>query len=433
MEEELVLTTDASSEGQVLPEALQVPTRNVRLGFLLALPLANAVLTVCYSGISGLLLPLQLSTIDPANKVVDLGIATSISAFVALVSNPLIGAFSDRTTSRFGRRRPWIFAGALLTTAALAMMMSAQAVIMLIIGMAALQLFSSFVLAPLTAIIPDKIPPKQLGSASGAIGMATIVGAVVASVVIGLLLKVPTPSYLLMIVLVLVIHLPFALFFREKALPREYVQAFHLGDFLKNFWVNPRKHPDFAWAWLTRFIPLFGYYLGMGYLFYYLQDAVHYQKLFPGQAVSQGVAVLTLVGTAGALVCTLLGGILSDRFQRRKPFVALANVLIAIVLVILGFVPSWTMLLITSVVLGMGLGIYQSVDAALITQVLPSANNRAKDMGIVNIANALPQVFAPAVAAFIITVTHSYLVLFTTGAVVTLLGPLVVSRIKSVR
>jgi MFS family permease len=90
-------------------------------------------------------------------------------------------------------------------------------------------------------------------------------------------------------------------------------------------------------------------------------------------------------------------------------------------------------LLTTTALLGIGFGMYIAVDAALVTLVLPSANNRAKDMGIVNIANTLPQSLAPALAAFIITATHSYFALFATGAVVTLLGILVVRPIKAVR
>ena len=100
---------------------------------------------------------------------------------------------------------------------------------------------------------------------------------------------------------------------------------------------------------------------------------------------------------------------------------------------VFGFVPSWPLLLVTAGVLGAGLGIYLSVDVALVTLVLPSANNRAKDMGIINIANTLPQSLAPALAALIIGTTHSYLVLFLVGAIITALGILSVLPIKAVR
>ncbi len=433
MEEFALSSAVPSPEPDTLPEALQTPTRSVSIGFILALALANVVLFMCYVGIGGLLLPLQISNIDPANKVVNLGIVASISVLLALIGNPLAGALSDRTTSRFGRRRPWIFIGAIVSALALMIMMSAQSIIMILIGWSAFQLFSNCALAALTAIVPDQVPEAQRGTASGIIGLAISVGSILGAIIIGFVIKVPTPSYFLLLVLVLVILMSYSLFLREKVLPKEYVQKFHIGAFLKNFWVNPRKHPDFAWAWLTRFIPGFGYFLGTGYLFYYLQDAVHYEKLFPGQGIEQGVSTLTIISTLVSLVSTLFGGILSDRFKRRKLFIVLANMIITAAMFVFGLVPSWPVLLVNVAVLGLGFGTYVAVDTALVTQVLPSVNDRGKDMGIINIANTLPQSLAPVVAAYIISTTHSYFALFTIGAVITLLGILVVRPIKAVR
>lgn len=433
MEEMSLPAASLSPEASELPEALQIPTRKVSMGFISALSLAYIALFLCYGSIGGLLLPLQISTLDPANKVADLGIVTSISVLLALISNPLAGAFSDRTTSCFGRRRPWIFVGTVASALALFILLTAQTVPMIFIGWSAFQLFSNFILAALTAIMPDQIPVEQRGTASGLVGLATTAGSVIAAIVIGMILKSPVPSYGLLIIVLLMILIPYSIFLREKALPRQYVQRFNLGAFVKNFWINPRQHGDFAWAWLTRFIPFFGYFLGTGYLFFYLQDAVHYDKLFPGQSVIQGVSLLSLVGTLVALVFTPLGGILSDRFKRRKIFIVVANVIIAASMLIFSLVPSWSLLLLDVGLLGAGFGLYTSVDAALITEVLPSANDRGKDMGIINIANTLPQSLGPAIAAFIISASHSYFALFMTGAIIATLGIFSVLPIKSVR
>lgn len=433
MEEISLPAASLSPEASDLPEALQIPTRKVSMGFMLALALANVALFLCYGSIGGLLLPLQISAIDPAHKVADLGIVTSLSVLLALVSNPLAGAFSDRTTSRFGRRRPWIFVGTIASALALFVLLTAQSVPMIFIGWSAFQLFSNFILAALTAIIPDQIPVEQRGTISGLVGLATTAGSVIATIMIGMILRSPVPSYALLIIALLVILIPYAIFLREKALPRNAVARFNLAAFALNFWINPRKHGDFTWAWLTRFIPFFGYFLGTGYLFFYLQDAVHYDKLFPGQTIIQGVSALSLVGTLVALIFTPLGGILSDRLKRRKVFIIIANVIIAASMLVFSLVPSWSILLLNVGLLGAGFGIYSSVDAALITEVLPSANNRGKDMGIINIANTLPQSLAPAVAAFIISASHSYFALFLTGAIIGLLGIFSVLPIKAVR
>ncbi len=433
MEDSTLAAGVAAGASPTLPEALQPPTQPVRIGFMLGLALANAALYLCFVGIGALLLPLQISTIDPARKVINLGIVSSIAVLLALIGNPLAGALSDRTTSRFGRRRPWIFGGASASVLALALMMSAHALTTLFAGYAIFQLSSNCVLAALAAIIPDQIPETQRGTISGAVGLATSVGSIFGAVVIGLIIKAPGPSYWLLIILLLAILIPFALLLRESALPRAAVPSFRVGAFLRNFWVDPRKHPDFGWAWLTRFVPVFGYSLGTGYLFFYLQDAVHYERLFPGQTTEQGVSTLTIISTLSAIVFTVLGGVLSDRIRRRKPFIIMAYCLVAGTLAVFAVVPPWPVLLVDTAVLGVGFGTYIAVDAALVTQVLPSANNRAKDLGIVNIANTLPQSLAPAVAVFIVSASHSYFALYATGAIILLLGILVVRPIKAVR
>src|SRR5260221_13185679 len=178
MEEFAPSSAVPSPEPDTLPEALQTPTRSVSIGFILALALANVVLFMCFVRIGGLLLPLQISNIGPANKVVNLGIVASISVLLALIGNPLAGALSDRTTSRFGRRRPWIFIGAIVSALALMIMMSAQSFIMILIGCSAFQLFSNSALAALPAIVPDQVPRDQPGTASCIIGLATQAGSV---------------------------------------------------------------------------------------------------------------------------------------------------------------------------------------------------------------------------------------------------------------
>jgi len=72
------------------------------------------------------------------------------------------------------------------------------------------------------------------------------------------------------------------------------------------------------------------------------------------------------------------------------------------------------------------------VDQALITQVLPTAQDRAKDLGIINIANSAPQVLGPAIAAPVVTYLGGYSTLYLLVAVVTIAGTVSVRKIKSV-
>jgi len=129
----------SSPEPVDLPDALQAPTQRVSMGFSLALAAANGVLFFCWAGIIAILLPLQISQIDPVNKVVNLGLVIGVASLLATIGNPLAGALSDRTISRFGRRRPWIFIGALASILAL---------VILIFVILILSLYCSFTSSP---------------------------------------------------------------------------------------------------------------------------------------------------------------------------------------------------------------------------------------------------------------------------------------------
>ncbi len=410
------------------PEALLAPTRKVGLGFMLALTAAATSLFILYAGVGALLLPYQVGLLAPTSKVAVLGLFTGIAVLVALIANPIAGALSDRTSSRFGRRRPWIFVGGLLTVVGLLFLWQAKNLTFLFIGWCSVELFSNVVLAAITATIPDQVPEEQRGTVSGIFGLATSLGGIVGALLAGQIFKTaPTNAYLAMLVIVLVTTIPFALFLPDKVLPRDYMPPFSIGAFLKNFWISPRKNPDFAWAWLTRLIPLFGYFLATTYILYYLQDAVKYP------APLQGASTFSIVATLVSLLSTILGGYLSDRIKQRKPFVIAGVCIIALAMLLLASFQVWAIVLVAAAVLGLGLGAYLAVDIAIVTQVLPSAEDRAKDMGIINIANTLPHSLAPVLAGLIFSLAHSYSVLYVAAALFALLGILVVLPIKSVR
>lgn len=412
-----------------IPEAVRIPTKPVSLAFMISLTAAGTSLYILYTGIGALLLPYQVGLLAPTNKVVTLGVFTGIAVLVALIANPLAGALSDRTTSPFGRRRPWIFVGGVLTAVGLLFMWRATNLPLLFIGWCSVELFSNCALAALTATIPDQVPENQRGTVSGIYGLATSLGGIFGAILGGQLFRsAPTNAYAVMLLIVLVTIIPFAVFLNDKALPKGHLPAFKFGAFLKNFWVDPRKYPDFGWAWLTRFIPFIGYFLGTTYILYYLQDVVKYP------AALQGASTFSIVATVVSLGSTLLGGFLSDKFKRRKPFVIAGMIIIAVSMLVLAFFHAWEAVLVAAAVLGFGLGAYLAVDVAIVTLVLPSAENRGKDMGIVNIANTLPHSLAPVFAGAILAMTqNNYTVLYIAAAIFALLGILTVRPIKAVQ
>src|SRR5690606_32689926 len=132
--------------------------------------------------------------------------------------------------------------------------------------------------------------------------------------------------------------------------------------------------------------------------------------------------VLILLYTVGMMLTAVVAGRMSDRSGRRKVFVITSGLIMAVAAVLLAVAPTWPMAIVAALLLGAGYGVYLSVDAALITQVLPAATDRAKDLGVINIANSAPQVLGPALSAPIVVHLGGYPTLYAVTAAVTLLG-----------
>jgi len=410
-----------------LPEALQIPAKAVSAGFQFLLSLANLVVWLSILPISQILLPTQVAALDAANKFSNLSIAVAIGVLAAVITNPIAGALSDRTTSRLGRRRPWFIAGTLLSMAALALMANASSFIALVLCWAIFHVAANAILAALSAVVPDQVPVRQRATVSAFVSLSLPLGAVIGALLVTRVVNSTQLSYFVFIGILLVVMALLVLLIHDKPLPKDAAPRFNLGAFLAGFWVNPVKYPDFGWAWLTRFLVYLGYFISLGYLLYFLQDAVHYQK------AAQGVTTFQVILTGTLLIASVISGILSDKLQRRKIFVIGASLVIVLAFLILAFFQTWPAVELAAAVLGIGFGAYLGVDIALITQVLPSASARGKDLGVINIANALPQVVGSAVAALVINSFHSYTLLFVFAAILASLGAVLIQRIKGVQ
>ncbi|MGW1509372.1 MFS transporter [Streptomyces sp. NPDC002394] len=408
------------------PAAFAEPTVPVTAGWTAGLSLATLAVFMAFMTPIQILLPLQLEHIDPHDKNTALSLVTGLGALVAVLANPLAGAWSDRTTSRFGRRRPWILGGALAGAAGLAATATQHTVAGVAVGWCLAQAGLNAMLAGVTTPIADRVPLGQRAVVSGWTGLMQSVGLVLGALITTLVVTGVGSGYVTLAALTVVLALPFALRQSEPALPRELRPAFDARAFARSFWVSPRLHPDFGWAWLTRFLINLGNALGTLYLFYFLADAVRYGD--PGT----GVLVLTAVYTLCAALTAVPVGVLSDRAGRRKGFVVLCSLVMAAAALLLALVHTWPSALVAAAVLGAGYGVYLAVDQALVTQVLPEAADRAKDLGVINIANSGPQVLAPALAAPVIAHLGGYTGLYATAALVILAGGLLVVRIRGV-
>jgi MFS family permease len=416
----------------VLPGAVgAVPATRVRRAFVGTLALANLAVWMGFFTPIQLLLPDQLEDIaGDDRKVGALGLVTGVGAAVAVLATPLAGALSDRTTSRFGRRLPWVVGGTVLGAAALAVLSRQSTVAGVLVGWCVAQAFLNAAYAGLTAEVPDHVPVAQRGTVSGWFGLPQAVGVVVGVALVTALTTTTTAGYLLIAGVIALLVLPFAFVTRDARLSHADRPQW---SFRSGWWIDPRRHPDFGWAWLTRFLISLGNALGTLYLLYFLRDEVHYEQLFPGRTAEDGVLVLILIYAAGAVATAVAGGIWSDRTGRRKPLVIGSSLVMAAGALLLAIWPTWHAALIAAALLGIGYGIYMAVDTALVTEVLPAAADRGKDLGIVNIANAAPQVLAPALAAPVVAGLGGYPMLYSLTALVTLAGAVLVLPIKSVR
>ena len=301
-----------------------------------------------------------------------------------------------------------------------------------IIGLTILWLFIQFSVnasyAALTATIPDQVPVEQRGVASGWVGLAQTLGIVLGVALVSFVVLGLTSGTYLIAILFFLLVIPFMFILKDPKLDPADRPPFHLGTFVKGFWISPKQYPDFAWAWLARFLVALAISMSTLYLLFYLQDHLG----FSSDEAGQKQTILIALYAFGTMLTAVVGGAISDRSGKRKKFVVTSTIIVAFAALLLAFTKEFNVAVVAAIILGLGYGWYLAVDQALITQVLPAAVDRARDLGVINIANSLPQVLAPVIAAPIVTTLGGYPVLYVVTAIVGLAGAVAVLPIKSV-
>lgn len=415
-----------STDSQPLLGALDEPTVNVRRGYIGAVFLANFAIVLAFFTPIQNLLPRLAEVADPTNKETALAWIAGAGAAASIVFNPLAGALSDRTTSRLGRRRPWVLWGSIAGALGIAALAFSSTVLALACVWFFCQAMINGSYAAVTATIPDQVPVPQRGLVSGWVGLASTIGVVVGVALVSFVVTDLKLGIFLTAILLVLLCLPFVLRLKDPVLSPADRPEFRVGEWLRGFWVSPRLYPDFGWAWLTRFLMMLGNSMATLYLLFWLKDEVHYESPEQGQTVLIGLYALGTMATA------VIFGRISDRSGRRKVYVIAATVVMAVSAVILALLPNFSAAMLAALILGLGYGMYLAVDQALVTQVLPRAIDRGRDLGVINIANSAPQVLAPVIAAPIVTGGTGYTGLYLLTAVITLLSAVLVTRIRSV-
>jgi MFS family permease len=365
-----------------------------------------------------LLLPQQVEDVvhgaSWTDNVLAFGIISGIAGACALITFPLTGALSDRTTSRFGRRRPWIFAGVLVFAISLVVLSLQTTIVGVGVFWSTSIIGFCIASAAITATLSDQVPVNQRGFVSGWISapqaIGTILGLVLVTTIWASVSAEQAFGYPLVAALLIVLAIPFILTLPDQQLRKDQLPRGGLGTVLQGLWINPIKHPDFGWTLLGRILVNLGNALGTTLLLYFLQYGL---GMSSGNAIN-GLLELTVVYLVFFVLAALILGRVSDRIGRRKVFVYIAAWVQAIAALILAFVPIFPVAIVAAGLLGLGYGCYMAVDQALATQVLPDAHSRGKDLGIMNIATAVPQAVGPLLGALVVIAFAS---LATAGAV----------------
>jgi MFS family permease len=359
-----------------------------------------------------------------------LALVAGIAALLAVFGNPFFGKMSDRTSSRLGMRRPWMVIGLVGGSLGILVVALAPSIAVVLVGWCLAQLFFNALLAAMVAVLPDQVPAAQRGLVAGVLGVCTPIASVSGT----FLVKLFTGSQLAMFLAPCAIGgffiLLFAVTLDDRRLARADKPAWSLREFARTFYVNPRKNPDFAWAFASRFMFVLAYAFLVTYQAYYLLDKIGSAKAEVPQQIFLGTLVQSVVVVAASLV----GGKLSDRTGRRKIFVLTASVVYGVALFVIAIASNFNGFLVGMAIGGLGFGIYVAVDLALVVDVLPDKDSAAKDLGVFNMAGALPFSIAPGIAPAILAVGNgSYGVLYGVAGVCAIAGAVTILPVKRVR
>lgn len=394
--------------------------------------------TLAYMGTVLLFLaPLLVSLALKINSLVgieqapnSLALVTGIGALLALFSNPFFGRMSDRTSSRLGMRRPWMIIGLLGGCVGIVVVAVAPSVPVVLAGWCIAQMSFNALLAALVAVLPDQVAPAQRGLVSGVLGVCLPIASVTGTFVVQLFTGNQLTMFLVPCAIGGFFVLLFAATLKDRRLAKADRPIWSLREFANTFYVNPRKSPDFAWAFVSRFLLVLAYAFLTTYQAYYLLD-----KIGSAEAdVPQQIFLGTLVQAVLVISASLAGGRLSDLTGRRKIFVLTASIVYGLAMFVIAIASNFNGFLVGMAISGLGFGVYMAVDLALVADVLPDKDNAAKDLGVFNIAAALPSSIAPAIAPVILAIGNgSYGVLYAVAGVCAIFGGAAILPVKRVR
>jgi MFS family permease len=407
-----------------------------------------------WSAILIITMPSQVkAAVGNSVKGTELGLVLSAGAIISMLTAPIFGALSDRIRLPGGRRKPWVVIGTvgnvigLVGMAYLIQTGHPESLWPWSIAFWVVQFFNNVATAPYSALIPDLVSSEQRGSASGWLGLMTILGNFVGGLM-GFLVEPFGIAAIYFIMMGVMILGALVTWFgvNEIDVPHE-IPPFKLGEFLRGL-IDPFKYSDFTWVLLTRLLIMMGISTVQEFIQYYMGDVIGAPYILAGfgkvaDTAEAAVSFFLPALLVGAVITTLVAGVLSDKYGRKR-MVYLSGALMGIVCLVFILSHNFTVAVLMGIVFGLGYGAYQSVDWALVSDVLPSVDDYAKDMGVWHVADVLPQIIATPVAGVLLdnfqrvgkaqnVPNLGYTVIFLLAVVFFAFGTIFVARIKKVR
>lgn len=397
----------------------------------ISLMLGFFLIFACYASVGAVFMPAVLADIDNANKENNLAAIMSVTAVFTMFIQPVVGALSDRTKSKFGRRTPWMVLGGLSGGTIVILMQFANTVAYIGICAVLVQVLLNIMQGPISTLIADRVNYEHRAFGSSFVGVGQALGISGGMAIAGNLLDRIGFGYTLFGSTMIVVTLLFVFLNRDKDSRGLIQNDFSWKDFALGFVrpLNFKKHPDFVWAFGGRFFMVLGYQAIQAYGLYILTDYIGLEITEAGKTLGF-MSILTMITM---MVSTVLFGRLSDLTGRRKMFVFGSSAVMAIAIAVPFFIPTTTSMYIYAFVVGIGYGAYTSVDLALMIDVLPSQGDVGKDLGVLNLASNIPQIMVPILAAFLIGLTGGYSVIFVYAIIGVLVSSMLVFPIKSVK
>jgi len=389
-----------------------------------------------FQGVQQILIPLQVETIDPRGKIVNLALLTMLCSVTGVLGLTIGGAASDATRSRWGRRAPWL-AGMATVSAVLSISLGWQASLPGVAAFYGVLWFTlNFFQGALLAVTPDRIPENRRSLASSIFAFAAPLGALV-----GVNLAALAPGewgYAALAAMLAAATAAFVIFARDDARPAPDAEEAGAGRIwpgrrLRMTWrlLHSFASRDFSVAYAFRVLMFVAQFSINNYLLYILQDRIGVQNL-PGHNAQIAAGALNSLRTLATIVAIAIGLWFANRTERRKLFAQAYAIAMAAAMIVPALSPTWPGMLIFAALGGLAMGVYSTIDLDLMSRVLPDRDSAGRDLALLVMAGAAAQFLAPFIGGALIRFL-GYGELFVVAAAITLVAGAVTFFIRGVR